>query len=167
MGESLGYQDIILQFRYWLNKLLTQWQAAGSGRLGVVKLLLTKARAQPNTTDIYGRTPLHWAINWEYDTDDGIFQGSFNHRDENASDQEGTLIDIVELLLAHGANPDSKDDDQRTPITLAIERGRQKLVKLLLETGKIDLTCKDNEGRTPLMWANIMRDEDSTRLLQS
>ena len=122
---------------------------------------------QPNTTDIYGRTPLHWAINWEYDNDDEIFQGSFTYRDQIASDQEGTLIDIVELLLAHGANPDSKDDDQRTPITLAIERGRQKLVKLLLETGKIDLTCKDNEGRTPLMWANIMRDEDSTRLLQS
>ena len=153
--------------RYWLGRLLTQFQAAGSGRLGVVKLLLTKARVQPDTTDIHGRTPLHWAINWEYDNDDGIFQGSFNHRNENTSDQEGTLTDILELLLAHGANPDSRDDNQRTPITLAIERGRTKVVKLLLDTGKIDLTCKDNEGRTPLMWAQIMRDEESAKLLQS
>ena len=49
---------------------LTLIQAAGSGRLGVVELLLTRAEVRPDTVDICNRTPLHWAINWEYDDDD-------------------------------------------------------------------------------------------------
>ncbi|RYP80206.1 hypothetical protein DL770_006337 [Monosporascus sp. CRB-9-2] len=43
--------------------------------------------------------------------------------------------------------------NRRTPLWLAT-RGRHKaVVKLLLETGKVDIDFKDKNGRTPLSWA--------------
>jgi len=147
---------------------LTLIQAAGSGRLGVVELLLTRAEVRPDTVDICNRTPLHWAINWEYDDDDDEeFEGSYIYRNIKPSPrEEGTLIEIIKILLAHGANPDSKDNNHRTPLTIAIERQRYEFAKLLLDTGKIDLTWKDKEGRTPLMWAKLMKDKEIVDLLQ-
>jgi ankyrin repeat protein len=45
---------------------------------------------------------------------------------------------------------DSKDSYGHTPLSRAAERGREAVVKLLLETGKADVDSKDPYGRTPL-----------------
>ena len=42
----------------------------------------------------------------------------------------------MELLLAKdGVDPDSNDNDSRTPLSLAAEKGRETVVKLLLKKG--------------------------------
>jgi ankyrin repeat protein len=46
-----------------------------------------------------------------------------------------------------------RDNKGRTPLTLAAARGREEVVKLLLEIGKADVEAKDNKGRTPLLQA--------------
>jgi ankyrin repeat protein len=49
--------------------------------------------------------------------------------------------------------PEPKDKDGRTPLSLAAGGGREAVIKLLLETGNVDVDSKDKGGRTPLAWA--------------
>jgi len=63
---------------------------------------------------------------------------------------------IVELLLAHGANPNALDEgDNASPLHHAAERGRLDVVKLLVEAGSNidwDLTV---HHASPLGWATM------------
>ena len=62
-------------------------------------------------------------------------------------------IKIVEAVLQKGSViPDSKDSNNRTPLSWAAE-GHEAIVKLLLDTGKVNVDSKDQDGRTPLSWA--------------
>lgn len=62
---------------------------------------------------------------------------------------------------------DSKDNDVRTPLSRAAERGREAVVKLLLEMGKVEVDSKDNDGRTPLSQAAERGREVGVKLLRS
>jgi ankyrin repeat protein len=56
---------------------------------------------------------------------------------------------VVNLLLANGADADSKDNDRGTPLSRAARYGHEAAVKLLLEKGT-DVESKDADyGRTP------------------
>ncbi|CAG0910895.1 unnamed protein product, partial [Cyprideis torosa] len=59
---------------------------------------------------------------------------------------------IVDLLLAHGADPNIHDFFKRTPLHLASERGHHSIVDLLLAHGA-DVLATDIAGRTPLSYA--------------
>jgi hypothetical protein len=48
---------------------------------------------------------------------------------------------------------DSKDEDGRTPLSWAAERGHEAVVKLLVERDDVAADSKDYYGRTPLSWA--------------
>jgi ankyrin repeat protein len=56
-------------------------------------------------------------------------------------------LEVVRLLLEKGAEPDSKDNGGRTPLSWAAKRGHEAVVRLLLEKGA------DDGGRTPWSWA--------------
>ncbi|KAH8744950.1 nb-arc and ankyrin domain-containing protein [Hyaloscypha finlandica] len=61
----------------------------------------------------------------------------------------GTLneIDLIDLIA------DSIDDDGRTPLSWAAERGHVATIKLLLATGKVDVDSRDMTNWTPLLYA--------------
>ncbi len=59
----------------------------------------------------------------------------------------------VDTLLQRKHNPDQEDSDSRTPLSWAIENGHEAAVKLLLDTGKVDVNAEDRSGRTPLWLA--------------
>jgi ankyrin repeat protein len=56
------------------------------------------------------------------------------------------------LLLAQGADPDSKNNNGRTPLLYAAWSGHEAVVKLLLEH-EVKPDSRDDRGRTPLLWA--------------
>jgi hypothetical protein len=57
---------------------------------------------------------------------------------------------IIKLLLAEeGLDPDAKDKAGRTPLWWAYSTKNENLVKLLLETGKVNIHPQDDKGERP------------------
>ena len=69
------------------------------------------------------------------------------------------------LLMKNEVDPDSQDEDGRTPLLWAAENGREAVVKLLLETGRVDVDSKSKSGWTPLLWAARNGHEAVVKLL--
>jgi len=60
----------------------------------------------------------------------------------------------VKLLLERDqVDPDSRDDDGRTPLSYGARAESEGIVKLLLERDEVDPESLDNNGRTPLSYA--------------
>ena len=62
------------------------------------------------------------------------------------------LTEAMTALLKNEYDLDSKDNNGRTPLSWAAEKGHETVVKQLLEKGA-KLESKDNNGRTPLLLA--------------
>lgn len=54
-------------------------------------------------------------------------------------------VEYVELLLKHGADPNARDKDGRTPLHYVAFNGHVEIVKVLLEHGA-DPRIADNGG---------------------
>ena len=74
-----------------------------------------------------GATPLHWV--------------AYTSRRQQES--------IIELLIAHGADPNARDDFGQTPLHAAAFEGELRAVKLLLQAGA-DPSIQDMSSETPL-----------------
>ena len=68
-------------------------------------------------------------------------------------------VNIMQVLLDHGANPNARDNDNSTPLhhsswsyRITTRRGTVDSTRLLLKHGAI-IDAEDNEGRTPLQLA--------------
>ncbi|KAL8683543.1 MAG: hypothetical protein Q9186_000455 [Xanthomendoza sp. 1 TL-2023] len=61
-------------------------------------------------------------------------------------------LDVVEKLLAEGADPNTRTQSQETALHRAAESGHQKIALLLLRYG-IDVVAQDDRGWTALDWA--------------
>ncbi|KAG7127309.1 Potassium channel AKT3 like protein [Verticillium longisporum] len=68
-------------------------------------------------------------------------------------------------LLESGDRPDKKDSYGRTSLSWAAENGREAMVKLLLDTEKVNFNSKDGDGRTPLSWAALKGNEAVVKML--
>ncbi len=65
-----------------------------------------------------------------------------------ASRRPETALALARLLLAHGANPNVRQQGGWTPIHAAAMNGNMELVKLLLSNGA-DPTAANDEGKAP------------------
>ena len=61
--------------------------------------------------------------------------------------------DIAQLLLEHGADAESQDDNKRTPLILASQVGVWEVARVLLEHGA-DVEAQDRNFCSPLKWAS-------------
>jgi hypothetical protein len=73
-------------------------------------------------------------------------------------------VDVISLLLEHGADMDGRGDDGMTPLHLALSCGRVEAAQFLLERGA-DINAGDDYRRTSLHSAVFARDGQPVRLL--
>ncbi|RSL98385.1 hypothetical protein CEP52_010378 [Fusarium oligoseptatum] len=98
--------------------------AVDQGMLWAVRVLLDYDTSLISRADENGRQPLHKAC------------------------REGHL-EIVNLLLQHGADIEAKESDGSTPFDSACWKGHKDVVELLLSKGANSQGC-DNDGWTPI-----------------
>jgi ankyrin repeat protein len=135
----------------------------------VVKALLAAGSAV-NDTDEIGQTPLMIAAGKEYNLP--IVQSLLATDAKasiNARDRSGMTAlmhaacyapDMVEPLLAAGANVNDAETNGRTPLMCAVNHWREsalKAVKDLIAAGA-NVNAKDAKGRTALQYPSRMRD---------
>lgn len=63
-------------------------------------------------------------------------------------------LDIVNLLLSYGADPNIKNCYRETPLIIAAREGYTEVAKAIIKSGKADPNLRDGQKvLTPLMWA--------------
>ncbi|HEV3083500.1 MAG TPA: ankyrin repeat domain-containing protein [Gemmataceae bacterium] len=78
--------------------------------------------------------------------------------------QNGKLYQ-AKAALAAGADPNARDQWQRTPLHWAAANGHTELARLLIEKGA-DPTAMDKWQNTPLHWAAAKGHTDIVKLLE-
>jgi ankyrin repeat protein len=73
-------------------------------------------------------------------------------------------LEMVKLLIAHGANVNSVDKDDMTPLYYAILRKSRVLCDYLLSCGA-NLEHREGQMRTPLYWAACLAELDMLEYL--
>lgn len=62
-------------------------------------------------------------------------------------------VELIRLLLSHGANPTARDHLGRTPLMAAVIAGKAAMVRILAEHTRRMVQSEDGYGITPLMQA--------------
>jgi len=106
--------------------------ATARNDLEKVQALLKTSPDLVNSKDTNGCTPLHIAVQFD-------------------------CKDMAELLLAHGANVDVRDDGGKTPLFFTVNGGftDTKIMELLL-ANKANINATNNVGRTALYYATAI-----------
>ena len=99
--------------------------AAASGHERIVELILGIHPILADIKDRSGQSALSWAA---------------------ANGHKAVLT----MLLKRDVQPDSRDNDSRTPLSWAAGNGKLQVVRLFLESGKVDPNSMDNDELTPL-----------------
>ncbi|GIJ91863.1 hypothetical protein Asppvi_010838 [Aspergillus pseudoviridinutans] len=133
--------------------------AAGNGHLGVMRLLISVARADINAVH-KGVTPLNCAaIRGSYVVARHIL--SLPGTNANGNPQGMSALwyaaahnssDVAELLLRRDDVEVNTQDagEQQTPLAIAAARNHIQIVRLLLADSRTDVSVPDVDGRTPL-----------------
>ncbi|XP_019852816.1 PREDICTED: uncharacterized protein LOC109582513 [Amphimedon queenslandica] len=102
--------------------------AIETGSSKIIKLLITKGKADVNAVDKNNRTPLFKAV------------------------KKGN-IQAVDILLTNGARTDVVDKDGETLLHCASESGEVEMLEFWIKKGDCDVNVKDERNRTPLFSA--------------
>ncbi|KAF3209746.1 hypothetical protein TWF679_007284 [Orbilia oligospora] len=147
--------------------------AAARGHPAAVEALLRDDRVDRGRKDIYGNTALAWAEANRHDTVAELLSGSRNNPTSIDTPKDPSLLfraakdgnEAATRMLIEVIPADPKDATRRTPLSWAAMEGQAGVVKILLESGNVDVNSKDAIGRTPLSWAAINRKAGIVRLL--
>lgn len=143
--------------------------AAANGHEAVVKLLLGTCGVQPDSKDSYGRTPLSYAAGDGREAVVKLLLSTCGvDPNSRAEDPAGMTplrfaclreqLAIVKVLL----NDDRVDPDSRisgdfnegpTELFVSAWRGREAILRLLLDSNKVNVNLRDTNGWTPLDYA--------------
>lgn len=142
-------------------------RAAACGNTGVLKLLLSNG-AEITAKDRAGNTALHLASFFRTDIIylDRVIameQQTWSRMEPNARTSE-TSLNVIRLLLDHGANVDAVNFQGETALHLSIKTSQKPLTQLLL-AGNADVILKCRNLKAPLTLAIIKGDDEMTQIL--
>lgn len=147
----------------------------GKWNTETLKLLLAKS-THIDARDSIGRTALLWAAtNGNLLLTEALLAGelgktadisAYNNRGKTALHlaSEGNHINVVQILLKHGAKADAISDGGWTPLHNAAQNGWTEVVALLL-AANANVNSKLSNEMTPIHWAAFNGHEDVVKLL--
>ena len=135
------------------------------GNAAIIEMMIGKYEALLDQQDNNGQTVLHiCASRGNYDALKYLcavlheeYLNVFTKLGRNAMWYAacGGHVQCVELLLQHNVNANKADNFDVTPLAAACKQGHISVLKLLVESGSVDINTKNAEGMTPLMQAAI------------
>ena len=144
--------------------------AAGFGTLETMEWLMEKG-ADLNPKNRLGSTPLHWAVHDEAKVRLLLAKGAaVNDRQVEGRTPllmaalAGGTNRVLELLLDHGADPNSSTLAGQSPLMAAAIRGNANAIRLLIEKDA-DVNASNGAGETALMLAATAGNPHSVALL--
>ncbi|CAG0895051.1 unnamed protein product [Cyprideis torosa] len=138
-----------------LDKRTPLFQAIFNGAHSVVEVLLAH-EADPNIIDSLGRSSLHWTASAET-AELLIMKGAaVNPKDKFGETPlfvatQNDHHSIIEVLLAHGADPNITDSSETSPLHIVKSA---EIAQLLIEKNA-DVNARDRNNETPLFIAAI------------
>ena len=134
--------------------------AAAYGRYELCEWLIEN-KARVLSKDKFGRTPLMMAVRNGHVRVASLLLQNGSEWDHTDSSQNSVLHyaagfgwkECIDLLVKHGANINAENMWKITPITIAMLKNHQNIVKELLKRDDIDVNGKDDQGRTLLTLA--------------
>jgi len=134
--------------------------AAARGHAAVIESLLC-ARAEPDRRDQWGQAALHRAAAGGHVSATRLLI-CLGRADVNATERDGATalhtaaerghMQVLDQLLANGADPSARTSNGRTALHAASERGRLDVVSALL-LGRADANARTDEARSVLACA--------------
>jgi ankyrin repeat protein len=116
--------------------------AAYSGRMEIARLLIARG-ARLDAKDRIGKTPLNLAIEERQREVLPLLKPL------HTAVQGGEIEKLKELLQEYPQLVDSRDEDGRTPLHLAVLKGNEEIAWLLINKG-VNIDARDIDGFTPM-----------------
>ncbi|KAG8126249.1 hypothetical protein E2320_021608 [Naja naja] len=145
--DTMRLVDLLLVLLFEGRKALPKSSAGSTGRIPGLRRLDT---FEVNFMDDVGQTLLNWAS--AFGTQEMVEFLCERGADVNRGQRSSSLHyaacfgrpQVAKTLLRHGANPDLRDEDGKTPLDKARERGHSEVVAILQSPG--DWMCPVNKG---------------------
>ena len=155
---------------------LNVYEAAGTGQTERLRELIAGDPSLVNSHAPDGFTPLGLAVFFGHmDTVNALLEAG---ADVNLASRESMKVaplasasaagqlEIARVLLAHGANVNTRGSGDFTPLHESAASGRLEFARLLLEHGA-DVNAKTTEGKTPVDYAREHNREEMVELLMN
>lgn len=155
------------------------WAAVRKDMLGAVRVLIEHVKdISTDSESAHGCTLLTYAILWEStEVIKYLLANTETHKiDINEPNKAGDAAihmavkagndDLVVQLLEHGANPNSRDLTDKTPVMLSARGAESNILRLLLDA-KADILLKDRHNRDALYWACLSGSADIVKQVRT
>ncbi|KAB8067207.1 ankyrin repeat-containing domain protein [Aspergillus leporis] len=125
------------------------WHAASHGNEEMVELLLQNG-GDITAADIFGKTPLHQAIEKGHASIVKMLLSRYVCQPLLCIAARTGNAEIAKSLLDHGLDVNITDAEGRTPLHLAAAKGHDRVVQLLLNQESINVQARDRYRSTAL-----------------
>jgi ankyrin repeat protein len=75
-------------------------------------------------------------------------------------------VNVLQVCLDSGQDPNRANRFGRTPLHAAARNGLMQSVNLLVQSGRVDPTLEDGQGRTPRYWAEKNGHNEIAKVLE-
>ena len=141
----------------------------------ILRFLLESGKLSPDSVNAQHRTPLHLAAGQgNLDATQQLlkFDLELDLEDEWGATalylaQSNRQMNVAITLIEAGAEIDTDKIDSQEMFFAAIERNNVAAARALIDRGRADVLCRNNEGMTPLQLAKANENGEMIQLLKS